>query len=132
VAYAEERPGHEDIHPFGPNPEGILIYTSDGFISAQVQKPGRAAFHSPDWRNATPAEYTEAGNSYLSYCGTYEVDEANLTAIHTPAVGFPPNFIHQKQLRAITLNGDRLTLRTPTLPGADGVPFTSRLDWQRV
>ena len=65
VGYIEEREGHEDVHPFGPKPEGFLIYTPDGFVSAQVQKPGRAAFLSADWRNATAEEYAESGSGYM-------------------------------------------------------------------
>jgi hypothetical protein len=132
IAYSEERKSHEDVHPFGPKPEGFLIYTPDGFVSAQVQKPGRSAFQSPNWHNATPQEYSESGSGYLGYSGTYEVDEANQNVIHTPAVAFPPNFMNQKLLRAITLNGDRLTLRTPSTIDTNGVPFISRLDWQRT
>jgi hypothetical protein len=131
VNYIEEREGHEDIRPFGPKPEGFLIYTPDGFVSAQLQKPGRAAFRSPDWKKATPEEYTESASGYLGYSGTYEVDEANQTVTHIPAIALPPNFINQKQLRMITFNENRLTLRTPAVTDANGVSFTSRLDWVR-
>jgi hypothetical protein len=49
VTYADEHPDRDDTQPFGPNPQGFLIYTADGFVSAQLMKPGRPAFHSSDW-----------------------------------------------------------------------------------
>jgi hypothetical protein len=132
MVYAEERKGQEDVYPFGPKLEGFLIYTPNGFVSAQVQKPGRAAFHSPDWRNATPEEYADSGSGYMSYGGTYVVDEANQTVTHTPTVAFPPNFINQRLSRAVTFHEDCLTLRTPAMIDTNGVSFISRLDWQRA
>jgi hypothetical protein len=132
VSYTEEKKGREDSHPLGPEPAGFLIYTPDGFVSAQLMKPGRSAFHSRDWNRGTPEEYEESGSGYIAYCGTYEVDEANRTVTHIPSVALLPNLIHGRQLRAINLNGDRLTLRASSSADADGAPVTSQLEWQRV
>jgi hypothetical protein len=51
VTYTDEHEGSDDTQPFGPNPQGILIYTADGFVSPQLMKPGRPAFHSSDWHH---------------------------------------------------------------------------------
>jgi hypothetical protein len=51
VTYTDEHEGSDDTQPFAPNPQGILIYTADGFVSAQLMKPGRPAFHSSDWHH---------------------------------------------------------------------------------
>ncbi|MGC2766477.1 MAG: lipocalin-like domain-containing protein, partial [Candidatus Acidiferrum sp.] len=112
-------------------PVGYLIYTADGFVSAQLMKPGRSAFQSRDWHKGTPEEYVESGSGYIAYCGTYEVDETNETVTHIPSVALLPNLIHGRQLRALTLNGDRLTLRTSSA-GVDGVLVTSHLEWERI
>ena len=131
LTYTEEKEGCEDTHPFGPKPVGFLIYTPDGFVSAQLMKPGRSAFQSRDWHQGTPEEYVESGSGYIAYCGTYEVDETNETVTHIPSVALLPNLIHGRQLRALTLNGDRLTLRTSSA-GVDGVLVTSHLEWERI
>ena len=34
VNYADEQSDREDTLPFGPDPQGFLIYTADGFVSA--------------------------------------------------------------------------------------------------
>ena len=132
VSYTEEKEGCKHTNPLGPKPVGYLIYTADGFVSAQLMKPGRSAFQSRDWHKGTPEEYVESGSGYIAYCGTYEVDETNETVTHIPSVALLPNLIHGRQLRALTLNGDRLTLRTSSADGVDRVLVTSHLEWERI
>jgi len=132
VSYMEEQEGRKDSFPFGPEPEGFLIYTPDGFVSAQLMKPGRSLFQSPDWRGGTPDEYQEAGSGYIAYCGVYEVDEKTATVTHIPSVALLPNVILKRQMRSITLSGDRLALCVIGIPVANGAPITRRLEWQRI
>jgi hypothetical protein len=132
VSYTGERPGSENIHPFGPQPQGFLIYTANGFVSAQLMKPGRSDFHSPDWHHGTPQEYQESGSGYIAYCGRYEVDEEKATVTHIPSVALLPNLIHRPQRRLIHLDGDRLTLRAVGVPAENGLAVTSCLEWKKV
>jgi hypothetical protein len=132
VSYRDEQPGKEDADPFGTEPQGFLIYTADGFVSAQLMKPGRSAFHSSDWHHGTPEEYEESGSGYIAYCGTYEVDEQKVTVTHIPSVSLLPNLIHGRQCRSIDLERDRLVLRAVGVPAAGGVDVTSRLEWKRI
>jgi len=132
VTYIDEHEGSEDTQPFGPNPQGFLIYTVDGFVSAQLMKPGRPAFHASDWHHGTPQEYEAARSGYIAYCGTYEVDEVKATVTHIPFVSLLPNLIDGRQRRSIDLQGDRLVLRAAGAPVAGGVYVTSRLEWQRI
>jgi len=132
LSYTEEKKGFKDTTPLGLNPVGFLIYTPDGFVSAQLMMPGRAAFQSREWFRGTPEEYVESGSGYIAYCGTYNVDEANETVTHIPTVALLPNLIQGRQLHAIQLHGDRLTLRTASVADADGALVSSHLEWQRV
>ena len=61
MSYTDEQEGSEDSFPFGSEPEGFLIYTRGGFVSAQLMKPGRSLFQSHNWRRGTPDEYQQAG-----------------------------------------------------------------------
>jgi len=131
ASYTDEQPGKEDTHPFGPQPQGFLIYTPDGFVSAQLMKPGRSAFQSADWHHGTPEEYQESGSGYIAYCGTYEVDEEKATVTHIPSVSLLPNLINGRQSRLIDLHGGRLTLIAET-PDSNGRDVTSRLVWKRI
>ena len=132
MAYSDEQSGREDIHPFDPDPKGFLIYTADGFVSAQLMRTGRPAFHSLDWHRGTPEEHRASGSGYIAYCGTFEVDEENATVTHKPSVSLLPNLIGGRQCRLIDLEGDRLVLRATGAPVAGGVYVTSRLEWNRV
>jgi hypothetical protein len=132
VSYTDEQEGREDSFPFGPAPEGFLIYTLDGFVSAQLMKPGRSLFHGDDWRAGTPDEYQKAGSGYIAYCGAYQVNEEKETVTHIPSVALVPNLILKGQVRDVTLSGDRLILCVARVPAGNGAPVTSRLEWQRA
>ena len=132
VSYAQQQPGNEDTHPFGPKPEGFLIYTSDGFVSAQLMKPGRSLFRSTDWLAGTSEEYRESGSGYIAYCGVFEVDEEKETVTHIPSVALLPNLMQRKQVRSLTLTGEILTLRTANASTANGAFVTSVLDWKKA
>jgi hypothetical protein len=132
VSFVSQQDGLEESFPFGPKPEGFLIYTSDGYVSAQLMKPGRSLFQSRDWQHATASEFQDAGSGYIGYCGVYAVDEEKETVTHFPSVAFIPNLINGKQLRSVDLRGDRLTLRTTGSFVENGKPITSRLEWQRA
>jgi hypothetical protein len=125
ISYKDEQDGHEDSFPFGPEPEGFLIYTPDGFVSAQLMRPGRSPFQH-DWHEGTPEEYRQAGSGYIAYCGTYQVDEEKEIVTHIPSVALLPNLILKEQPRSVTLSGNRLTLC------AEGASVTSRLVWQKA
>ncbi len=131
VSYKVEQERRENSYPLGPQPEGFLIYTPDGFVSAQLMKPGRSLFQSHDWNGGTADEYQQAGSGYIAYCGVYEVDEEKETVTHIPSVALVPNLILKGQPRSVTLSGDRLTLLA-VVPVANGMSVTSRLEWQRA
>jgi hypothetical protein len=132
TSYVDEQPGVEDVHPFGPEPEGFLIYTADGFVSAQLMRPARPPFSSSDWHHGTPQEYQTSGSGYIAYCGIYEVDEEKATVTHIPSVSLLPNLIHARQCRAVDLQTNLLILRAAGTPVAGGVYVTSRLEWKRI
>ena len=60
----------EDL-PFGRHPLGLILYTPDGYMSAQLQRPDRTPFASDDLLRATPEEYVAAGSTYIAYSGRF-------------------------------------------------------------
>lgn len=118
--------------PMGPAPRGLIIYTADGYMSAQLSAPGRHAFASGDMYDGTPAEYAAAGRSYLAYSGPYHVDEARRRLEHEMFVSLFPNWEGQRQVRIVRLTGDELRL-SPDRP----FPFNGSLKsalivWRRA
>jgi hypothetical protein len=119
-------------YPFGHDPEGLLIYTPDGFVSALLMARGRLNLSGDGFTQGTPDQYTSAGKGFIGYTGRYEVDEAKLVVTHRPTVAFAPNLIGSAQQRLIDLQGDVLVL-TAQHPQAAGVPASkSRLEWVRA
>ena len=69
--------GSEPFHPMGEKPNGIILYTRDGYMSAQVARSGRRFFASGDWFNGTPEEVREGASGYIAYSGPFHTDEEN-------------------------------------------------------
>ncbi len=44
--------------PMGEHPEGLILYTSDGYMSAQLGSGGRNRFDSDDLYAGSSVEYT--------------------------------------------------------------------------
>jgi Lipocalin-like domain len=115
--------------PFGEEPEGLLLYTPDGWMSASVSRPDRRRFpddQSP--RNVSQAQKAEAYASYFHYAGRYRVVEGDV--IHFVSQSLNPNFPGSRQLRHAELDGQTLVLS-----GKDEVAGVTRfhsLVWHRV
>src|SRR5260370_42488166 len=72
--------------PFGEHPLGLILYTPDGYVSAQLQPPERPPFADGDLLHATSEEYATAGRSHIAYSGRFFVDEAKNSLPHEMAV----------------------------------------------
>ncbi|MGA5585497.1 lipocalin-like domain-containing protein [Pseudomonas siliginis] len=124
--------GSAPVHPFGEYPEGFIIYTADGYMSAQLSMPNRAPFSSGDWFAGTDAEYRAQGLSYISYGGPFNVDEDSGELTHTIAVSMFPNWIGQVQPRTVKLVGDILQFGNFSQYRSSGRVVDARIRWRRV
>src|SRR5258708_12636766 len=61
--------------PMGGKAQGIIMYTPDGYVSAQLMTPGRRDFASGDWFKGMPEETAEEASGYIAYSGPFHVDE---------------------------------------------------------
>ena len=50
----------------GERPRGFILYTPDGYMSAQLQGPTRAPFEKGDLLRGSPEEYVAAGSKVTS------------------------------------------------------------------
>ena len=122
----------EESRPMGKHPLGLIIYTPDGFMSAQLSTAHRSPFQGNDPQNGTPDEYTEAARGYLAYSGPFHVDERNQLVTHEMQVSLFPNWLGQRQLRLVERDGDLLRLATVTPMTFHGARMTATLVWKRV
>jgi len=65
------------VDNYGPNPRGILIYTSDGHFVLVNTRSDLPKLASNNRDRGTPEEYKAVVQGSLAYFGTYSVNEAD-------------------------------------------------------
>ena len=133
VSY-EERPtdGSPSFYPMSEQPQGIIMYTPDGYMSAQLSKPDRKPFASGDWFKGTDEDYKNEASTYIAYTGRFHVDEEQHTLTHSIFISLFPNWIGQTQPRMVKLEGDQLHLGSASPPQSGGKMVMSYLKWKRA
>ncbi len=117
-------------YPLGPDALGLIMYTADGYMSAQLMRRGRPDFDRPDTAGGTTEQEAAAASGYLAYSGPFEVDEHANVLYHDVTVSLLPNWLDHREIRQGQLDGDRLTL-AGTTTFADGSSRVATLVWKR-
>ncbi|HLH98979.1 MAG TPA: lipocalin-like domain-containing protein [Xanthobacteraceae bacterium] len=94
-------PDNSQTPQFGPNPEGILIFTPNGHYSLQIMRYNRPKFAANDRTKGTADENKAAISQMASHFGTYTVDEANKTITFRIEGSAYPNWEGTTQTRMI-------------------------------
>jgi len=100
----------EKYYPMGKDATGFILYTPDGYMSAQMMASGRPAYASGRLHTGTIEEMAKAAKGYMAYSGQYEVNEKTNTLIHHMEVSMNPTWLGQAQERYVTLEGDTITI----------------------
>ena len=116
--------------PFGPDPEGLLVYTADGHISAVMQRRNRPPLSRADPHAVTDAEKAAAFATYLHYSGAWSVSNGNV--IHDVRHAMNPNLIGTRQVRSVALDGDSLELGALEQLETPGTSRRHRILWRRA
>ena len=133
VSYVEKPvDGSAPTYPFGKDAQGIIMYTHDGFMSAQLSVRERAPFASDDWSKGKPDEFAAAAGSYFAYTGPFEVDEEKQSLSHSMFISLFPNWIGQTQPRVVRVDRDFLTITTEKPVESLGKMVQPELRWKRV
>jgi len=104
----------------GDNPKGMIYYTAGGHMSAQIA-PDRE--RKKAGAEVTPEEAKDALQNFVSYFGTYTIDERAGVLIHKRIASVQPGDATEV-VRAYEFNGDRLILRPPGT--------TQEIVWERI
>ena len=112
------------------SPSGLLIYTSDGHVAAQVYDSGRPRLGVP-WKSASPDAAQKAFVGMSSYFGTYNIDPAAKTVTHLVEGAMSPDWIGTKLVRSYRFL-DRNRLELSVVPDAQVVTNGLVLVWQRI
>lgn len=122
--------GRAPTFPFGARPDGLLVYSADGYMNASIGRADRPRMTGESLKHTPVDERLAAIDSFMSYGGPYEVrgDEVQ----HHVTIALFPNLVGSEQLRRMRLAGDTLELRAEdTLPGSN-VQRTHRLIWNKA
>ena len=108
----------------GSGSTGYILYHDSGTMMVQVM-PGhdRGAFADPD--HPTPAEAAAAFRGSIAYFGTWQVDAATGTVIHTRTGSINPSTIMPVVRRFAFDGADRVILNPVEHP-------ENRIIWERV
>lgn len=112
------------VYPLGHSPVGYLIYTHDGFMSAQFMSVDRPHFVGKSQYDGRSHELARAASSYFAYCGPYSIT-ADGDVLHHVVVSLFPNWVGGVQLRRIRVEGNILQIVHGSAP-------TTELVWHRA
>lgn len=118
-------------HPLGEDACGLLLYTEDGYMSAQLMAADPSPFVDGDLHQADHNELAAAARGYIAYAGPFEVSpDGRLT--HHMTVSLFPNWLGQTQQRIVSLDGRRLQLATADPIVVRGEKSATKLVWERT
>jgi len=115
---------------WGASPTGLIVYTADGHMAAQVYDTRRPRLGVP-WESAGAEAARTAFVGLSTYFGTYSIDASAQTVTHTVEGAMVQDWIGTKLVRRYRfLTPDRVELSV--VPDAQ-LPSTGLvLVWQRV
>jgi Lipocalin-like domain len=121
------------IYPIGRNVRGLLSYSENGMMSAQLGSAMRPNFSDNDFRKGSDIEIREAFNGYISYFGTYQIVEKSGIIIHDVQMSMFPNWIGTKVKRYFEFSdGEQILTLKATPIDYDGKIRTPTLVWRRI
>jgi len=129
ISYELKRADGRVSYPMGKDATGYIMYNDIGYMSVVIMAAGRQKFSSEVAQSGTDTEKVKAFDTYLSYCGKYEVKETKV--IHHVEISLYPNWAGTDLERTFQFEGDNLTLSAPT-SSRSGAQYIAQLVWQRV
>lgn len=118
--------GEAPVFSLGPSPAGMITYTPDGRMQAQLGSTIRPKVRAAE---ASLEQQRELLRTYTAYFGTFDVDEtAGTVTHHRDGTQVPGD---RDFVRTITQQGSRLVLVTPTTV-VDGKKRHARITWERL
>jgi len=130
LTYEVSRANGEVTFPKGRQPVGVLEYTREGRMSAQIMPEASATFPADHYNTATREQLRAALLDYVAYFGTFTVDEKEKKVIHHVLGSINPGFLRTDQKRSYEFSGNRLILSLTRTVG--GEEQSIRLTWERV
>ena len=103
----------ERYYPLGKDAAGVIMYTPDGYMSAQLMASDRPVYANGHIHSGTIDEMAKAAKGYMAYSGRFDLNEETNTLTHHMEVSMNPTWLGQAQERYYKLEDDTLTISTP-------------------
>ena len=123
--------GRRVIYPLGKDAKGYILYTPDGYMSAQIMQLDRPRYQAADPEGGADEESAQAARGYLAYSGPYHVEDESVV-VHEAEVSLFPNWVEETLSRKAVLNGRRLELSTTAPVPVGDEQLTAVLVWERA
>ena len=119
------------LQPYwGEHPTGLIIYTADGHMAAQLYDMRRPRLGVP-WESVSPEAARSAFKGLSTYFGTYTVDPAASTVTHTVEGAMAPDWVGTRLVRSYRfLDANRIELKV--VADAQVVTNGLVLVWERI
>lgn len=121
----------EVSHPFGEDAVGVIMYTEDGHMSANIMRSGRVDFPADSYGSASIGDQGKALRSYLAYAGRFTVEDEG-KVVHRVLTSLIPNWTGGDQIRHYEFGSGGSTLTLSTHPNGDESPGRVVLVWERA
>lgn len=123
------------FHPMGAKAQGIIMYTPDGYMSAQLQTPGVS-----EPKTNTDGEWAAIGKNYIAYTGRYFLDETGddqgILLVHEMRNSNMPRLVGDRQRRLCEIkdesDGRYLYLRVGEPIKLGGEDRLAVVRWKRL
>jgi hypothetical protein len=104
---------------FGPNPEGMAIFTANGHFSVAITRSGLPKFAANSRAKGTADENKMVVTGSNAFFGTYVLNEADKSLTLRVEGSSYPNLVGTTQKRTVTslTAGDELTWTNPATKG---------------
>lgn len=126
MTYSKESAAGVLTYPFGHDADGILIYSIDGCMSAQLMAAGRSPIGATDASGANNGELAAMSKGFFGYSGRYEVEPDENAVYHHVLVSLVPDLIGTCAKRHFEFHGSILWL------SHEREGRKTQLTWQRL
>lgn len=131
VNWTRQGPDGAITYPFGEAPEGQLVYTSEGQMSAHLMRAERSAERFEDM-DGPAALRAMTASTYFAYWGGYTIDDAAATVTHHVTGGLSAGFTGSEQVRHFRFEGSDRLILSPASRAPAETRRVSELTWVRV
>jgi Lipocalin-like domain len=110
-------PDGSRVPMFGPNPQGLAVFESNGRYILLTARSGQPKFPSNNRMEGTPEEYKAVVQGTIAHFGRYTVNEVDKTITFYIETSTFPNWNGTEQKRPFVLTGDELRWSTAASSG---------------